>query len=241
MSRKLKAIFFDIDDTLYSTSEFAKVARLNSVHAMIKAGLKIQTAECFRELKEIIKEFGSNFGNHYDKLLLRVPPETYAGVNPALIIAAGVVAYHETKFKELRPYEDVVEVFQLLSKTDVIVGIITAGLEIKQAEKIIRLKLLDYINPQAIFITGQLGLGKTNRKLYQNACDSLGLSPNVCIYVGDNPVDDIDPPNEVGMITVHNRRSGKYLDVSGKTKPDYLIHDMWELWEILRRDFGVGK
>ncbi len=240
MTPPLRAIFFDIDDTLYSTSEFAKVARLNSVHAMIKAGLRMRTADCFRELKAIIEEFGSNFGNHYDKLLLRVPPETYSGVNPAIIVAAGAVAYHETKFKQLKPYEDVVEVFQHLAQTDLIVGIITAGLEMKQAEKIIRLNLLEYINPQAIFITGQLGIGKSNSKLYQNACESLDLPPGACMYIGDNPLNDVDPPNEIGMITVLNRRGGKYFEIQGKSKPDYLIHDMWDLLEILRRDFHLA-
>ena len=60
----LKAIFFDIDDTFYSTSEFSKTARLNSVYAMIEAGLKISVTDCFDELREVIAEFGANFGNH---------------------------------------------------------------------------------------------------------------------------------------------------------------------------------
>ena len=33
---ELKAIFFDIDDTLYSTSEFAATARRNAMEAMIE-------------------------------------------------------------------------------------------------------------------------------------------------------------------------------------------------------------
>ncbi|MBI5788114.1 MAG: HAD-IA family hydrolase [Candidatus Schekmanbacteria bacterium] len=239
MKYPLLAIFFDIDDTLYSTSEFAKAARLNSVHAMINAGLRMKTADCFRQLNEIIVEFGPNFSNHYDKLLERTPQEWYEGVNRAIIIAAGAVAYHETKFKELKPYEDVVEAFQIISKTDLMIGIITTGLEIKQAEKLIRLKLLKYIKPEAIFITGQLGIDKIDPQLYKNACDSLQLPPQSCMYIGDNPLNDIDPPNEIGMITVLNRRSGKYLDVKSKTKPKYTIHDMWELLDILRRDYAA--
>jgi putative hydrolase of the HAD superfamily len=236
----LRAIFFDIDDTLYSTSEFARVARRNSVQAMIKAGLKMEVEECFQELTEIIEELGTNYEHHYDKLLVRIPREKYEGINPAVIIAAGVVAYHETKFKSLKPYPDVVEVFNLLSRTNTILGIITAGLEIKQAEKLIRLNLLDYLNPEAIFITDQLGIGKQNIKLYQHACQSLKLSPGSCMYVGDNPIYDIDLPNRLGMITVLNRRSGKYMEVNGNTQPRHIIHNMWELLEILRRDYQLG-
>jgi putative hydrolase of the HAD superfamily len=236
----LKAIFFDIDDTLYSTSEFAKTARLNSVKAMIAAGLNMKTEDCFQELTEIIEELGANYEHHYDKLLVRIPKQRYEGANPAVIVAAGVVAYHETKFKNLKPYPDVLEAFSLLSHKKILLGIITAGLEIKQAEKLIRLNILDYINPKAIFITGQLAIGKQNIKLYQHVCQYLNLSPGNCMYVGDNPLYDVDLPNKLGMITVLNRRSGKYMGVNGKTQPRHIIHNMWELLEILRQKYGLS-
>jgi len=235
----LKAIFFDIDDTFYSTSEFSKTARLNSVYAMIEAGLKVSVTECFDELREVIAEFGANFGNHYDRLLLRIPQEKYGNVNPAIIVSAGVVAYHETKYKSLKPYEDVLEVLRILSSTPLILGVITAGLMNKQAEKLVRLNILKYLTPNAIFITDQMGIGKPNVKLYKNAYKHLQVKPEECMYVGDNPITDIDPPNSVGMVTVLNRRSGKYLDVQGKSKPDYVIHDMWELLDVLKKNFGI--
>lgn len=238
-SSTLNAIFFDIDDTLYSTSEFAKTARLNSVHAMIRAGLQMKVADCFIELNRIIKKFGPNYDHHYDKLLLSIPQEWYSGRNPAIIVAAAVVAYHQTKVSQLKPYEDVIEVIQTLKKAGITLGIITDGLETKQAEKLIRLKILDYINPQAIFITGQIGIQKNDVKLYQNACESLNIPPTSCMYVGDNPINDIDPPNKIGMITVLNQRSGKYLGVKGETEPTHIIHDMWELLVILRHDYNV--
>ncbi len=235
----LKAIFFDIDDTLFSTSVFAEAARRNSVAAMIKAGLRMELEECFLELTEIIEELGTNYEHHYDKLLGRIPKEYYAGVNPAMIVAAGMVAYHDTKFKKLKPYPDVVEAFSILFQTEVTLGIITAGVQIKQAEKLIRLNILEYLNPMSIFITDQLGIGKQNIKLYQYACKSLDLPPESCMYVGDNPIYDVDVPNRLGMISVLNRRSGKYMDADGKTDPKYTIHDMWELLEILRRDYQL--
>ncbi len=235
----LKAIFFDIDDTFYSTSEFAKMARLNSVYAMIEAGLKMSISECIDELREVIEEFGSNFGHHYDRLLLRIPKERYGDVNTAVIVAAGVVAYHETKYKNLKPYEDVSEVLRILSSADLILGVITAGLMHKQAEKLVRLKILKYLTPNAIFITDQIGIGKPNVKLYRNAYKSLRLKAEECMYVGDNPITDIDPPKSLGMVTVLNRRSGKYLESKGKSEPDYVIHDMWELLDILKKHFGI--
>ena len=131
---KLHAIFFDIDDTLYSTSEFSEEARKNSLEAMIAQGLTMSKDQLFEELQEVIREFSSNYEHHFDKLLLRLPRRYYKGKNPAIIVAAGVMAYHDTKSRLLAPYEDAVEVLRLLSKTDLLLGVISEGLEVKQAE-----------------------------------------------------------------------------------------------------------
>ena len=56
MKKKLSAIYFDIDDTLYSTTSFSEKARLNAVINMIKAGLKISEEECLKSLNEVISE-----------------------------------------------------------------------------------------------------------------------------------------------------------------------------------------
>ena len=239
MECKLDAIFFDIDDTLFSTSVFAEKARRNAVDAMIRIGLRVSREECLRELNEVIKEFSSNYGHHFDKLISRLPEAASAGINPAIIVAAGVVAYHETKSRELKVYDDVYEVLKALSQTSVIRGIITAGLTLKQAEKIVRLKIYEFLTPEAIFITDQIGISKPNPKLYEKCLAALELEPNRCIYVGDNPIHDIDIPKQVGMVTVRNRRSARFADIKGKTKPDYEIRDFYDLREILKNDFNV--
>ena len=238
--KPLSAIFFDIDDTLYSTSEFARRARGNSVDAMIAAGLRTDRETLLSELDEVIAEFSSNYGNHFDKLLLRLPREAVEGFNPAILVASAVVAYHETKFRELAPYDDAVRLLEDLSKTDLVVGIITAGLAIKQAEKIVRLRITRYLTPNAIFISDQIGISKPNPQLYLRACQAVRVRPTEAIYVGDRPSGDVDPPKSIGMITVLNRRSGKYSAPTLQSAPDYEIRDFEELREILRADFGVA-
>ena len=141
----LKAIFFDIDDTLYSTYEFSEMARENAVKAMINAGLRMSKEELRQELDEIVGEFSSNYEHHFDKLLLRVPRRFYKSINSATLISAAVVAYHDTKFRHLNAYDDALEVLKLLYNSDLILGVITAGITIKQAEKLVRLKVLPYL------------------------------------------------------------------------------------------------
>lgn len=238
--RKLSAIFFDIDDTLYSTSEFARRARVNSIDAMIVAGLRTDRRTALAELDEVIAEFSSNYSNHFDKLLVRLPEEATRGLNPAILVASAIVAYHETKSRELAPYRDAVELLEDLARIGLVVGIITAGPAIKQAEKIVRLHIGKYLSPNAIFISDQIGISKPNPKLYLRACQAVGVTPSQAMYVGDNPPNDIDPPQSIGMIAVLNRRSGKYISVSGRAHPDYEIASFVQLREILRSDFGLA-
>lgn len=231
---KCKAIFFDIDDTFYSTTDFARQARQNALRAMISLGLNLPLSILVKELDEAITEFSPNYENHFDKLLLRIPKRSYEGVNPAILVAGAVIAYHRTKFKELAPYPDVSQVLARLAKTDIIRGVITAGLAIKQSEKLIRLKLYRFLTPGAIFISDQIGIGKPNIKLYQRACTEVGIQPYQALYVGDNPLNDIDPANKVGMTTVLSRRSNKFLALKGKTKPAYQIDNFRQLFRILK-------
>ncbi|MHC4943718.1 MAG: TIGR02253 family HAD-type hydrolase [Planctomycetota bacterium] len=238
--RSIKAIFFDIDDTLFSTTEFAEKARMESIAQMIRFGLNVSEKDALYELKEVINEFTTNYQHHFDKLLIRLPESAYEGINPAILVAAGVVGYHQTKFRELKPYPDVKDVLEKLSDSPLILGIISAGLAVKQAEKLVRLDLYKYLDPQAIFISEQIGISKPNIKLYQRACDILNLDPPEVMYIGDNPAADIDPTNQLGMITVRNRRATQHGFAEGKTKPDYEIHDFYDLLAILRRDFGMA-
>ncbi|MFC1587319.1 HAD-IA family hydrolase [Planctomycetota bacterium] len=238
-SKRLDAIFFDIDDTLYPTSALTTEARTNSVHAMIKHGLNLPFDDIWRELSEIIVEFSSNFNQHFDKLLLRLPKSSYKNINPATIVAAAVSAYHDVKIKKLHPFEDVTEVLKLLQHSGFILGVISDGLAVKQAEKLVRMQLLSYFNSRAIFISGQIGISKPNPKLYLRVCSDMNLSPVNCMYVGDNPLNDVDPPNESGMITVFSARAGKYTGVKSKSDPDYRIDNFWDLTDILKNDYGI--
>jgi putative hydrolase of the HAD superfamily len=240
LSKPLDAIFFDIDDTLFSTTVFADKARRAAIDAMIQAGLRTERDTALKELEEVLAEFSSNYGNHFDKVLDRIGPEAAANVNRAVIVAAGVVAYHETKWRELQVHDDVYEVLKWLAPMPVTRGVISAGITIKQAEKLVRLKLVEFLTPSAIFFTDQVGFSKPNPRLYRRVLQKLELQPSRCLYVGDNPTHDIDPCNHEGMHTVRVRRSGRYADKDGATKPDWEVRDFFELRRILVDEFGIG-
>jgi putative hydrolase of the HAD superfamily len=236
----LRAVLFDIDDTLYSTTEFARLARENAVQAMIDAGLDVPAAVVQGELQDVIREFSSNYDHHFDQLLKRLRPAGLSRINPALIVAAGVAAYHDTKFRSLQPFPDVAPMLDRLRAAGVTAGVITHGWTTKQAEKIIRLGLLPHLDPGAVFISNQIGVSKPNPKLYGLALDDLGLTPAEAMYVGDNPEHDIAPPRLLGMRTVWARRASKHTLEGTGIEPDHVVSDFVELEGILRTEYGLA-
>jgi putative hydrolase of the HAD superfamily len=239
---KLRALFLDVDDTLYSTSEFAATARRAALDAMIRHGLKMSLDDAYAELSEVIAEFGSNYTNHYDRLLRRLPASALPPGNSAILVAAAVGAYHDTKYRSLFPFRDVPEVLErLATATDLKLGVITEGLEIKQAEKLVRLGITKHLAPEAIFISDQIGISKPNTKLYLRACRAVDVAPEETMYVGDHPVNDIAPAKAIGMIAVRHRwQGGKHAREEGPVMPDHEIRGFQELIPILRDEYKVA-
>jgi len=236
---RLRAILFDIDDTLFSTSDFARRARGNAVRAMIGAGLDLPEEVVLRELEEVVAEFSSNYEHHYERLVQRLTPEATKKVNPALIVAAGVAAYHDTKFRELAPFPDVLPLLAGLAQAGLRLGVITHGLTVKQAEKLVRLGVVPFLDPRAIFISDQIGISKPNPKLYQAALRELRLKAGEVMYVGDNPEHDVAPPKSIGMLTVWARRGAKRACGNGQIEPDHVVDDFAQLGRILREKYGI--
>ncbi|MDG1500755.1 MAG: HAD-IA family hydrolase [Planctomycetota bacterium] len=227
----LKAVLFDIDDTLFPTSQFALQARRDAVSAMVATGLQFPEEIVLAELLEVITEFSSNYDHHFNKLLNRLDPKGERHQNPALIVAAGVAAYHDSKFHNLRPFGDVVPLMEYIRARGWLCGIVTQGWTTKQAEKLIRLGVVPYLDRDAIFISDTIGINKPNPKLYQLAARSLDLVPSQVMYVGDNPDHDLAPALKLGMAAVWAKRSSKWQ--GDDVDATHIVDDFVELREIL--------
>ena len=234
----LRAVLFDIDDTLFPTSVFAERARRKAVEAMVAAGLDVDVEEAYGELEEVVQEFTSNYDRHFDQLILRLGDRLKEGVHKAIVIASGVQAYHATK-RHLDPFPDVVRALEKLRATDLVRGVVSNGLTVKQAEKLVRLGLSDSFSPNAIFISEEIGVAKPHPRIFVVACEHLGIEPAEAMYVGDSPVKDVDAAHEAGLLTCLRRGDGKYAGQIGRHEPDHAVESFDRLVEILRDDYDI--
>lgn len=80
-------------------------------------------------------------------------------------------------------------------------------------------------------ISEAIGLRKPDPAIYLYACTQLGCSPSDCIFIGDNPIADIEGAKKVGMQTI-------YFHPAITLHPslsDASIHHYDELEEAIKR------
>jgi putative hydrolase of the HAD superfamily len=225
----IRAVLFDLDDTLVDTSRLAEIARKNAVENMIRHGLPVDFDTAYKELLELINEYGSNFGKHFDYLLRRLDlPQSPKW------IAAGVIAYHNTKIAYLRSVRGARKVLLELKREGYKLAVVTDGDPVKQWEKILRLDFDEYFDE--VFISDYLGVKKPHPKIYMKALRKLGVKPEEAVMVGDRLYSDIYGAKEVGMFTIWFRY-GKYRDreLEYEEYADFTVEQLNEILEIIRR------
>ena len=191
----IKAVFFDIDDTLYDTSGFARLARRAAINVMIDAGLPLSSDEAYKLLKEIIKEKGSNYDKHFNILTKRV-----FGEEKPLLIALGMITYHNVKFALLRLFPKTPSTLIYLKSKGYHLGVISDGITIKQWEKLIRLGLNHFFDE--VVTSEEAGVEKPDEKIFQLALDRMGCQPTKSIMIGNKFNKDIIGAINIGMSAI---------------------------------------
>lgn len=247
----IRALIFDLDDSLFDSTKLAEKARRAAIRAIddLVVSVDIDEDDCYEILLEVIKEFGSNYSYHFDQLIKRISgiSKVYSyGIEdfiskkrmippPKMLVQAGVIAYHNVKFTDIKPFDDVIPFFKKVrgNYENIKICILTDGLPEKQYEKILRLKINRYLDD--IIISDEVGVRKPNVKLYRLGLERLGgLKPEECIYIGDRYIMDIIPPKKIGIYSILIHRAGKYDGKKlGEIKPDFEINELDELFNII--------
>ena len=225
----IDAVFFDIDDTLYDTSGFAKLARKAALNSMIDAGLPMEPGEAYKLLREIIDEKGSNYDKHFNVLTKRV-----FGEEKPLLIALGMITYHNVKFALLRLFPNTISSLIYLKGKGYTLGVISNGITIKQWEKLIRLDLHHFF--EEVVTSQEAGVEKPNEKIFQLALDRMGCEAERSVMIGNKFNEDIMGALNVGMsaILVNSELTDSEREyLKGKNLNVEVIRDLKEIKNIL--------
>ncbi|MDA9679946.1 HAD family hydrolase [Gammaproteobacteria bacterium] len=83
------------------------------------------------------------------------------------------------------------------------------------------------------FSAEQVGAPKPAPDLFLAALAHTGCEPAQMVYVGDDPIKDIDAANQVGLRTIWMRSQNR--PVVGESDPDVTINNIQELPEAIRK------
>lgn len=188
----MKAVIFDLDDTLYSEKEYVR----SGYHAVAQILFYIDDVEqklwkAFENKKPAIDEVLADEGIHTEDLKQKCL-KTYR--------------YHKP---DIHLYDGVLSMLEKLRKEGFLIGIITDGRPEGQRAKMKALGLGRYVDH--VIITDELG-GIEYRKPNENAFvlmkERLGVAFEKMCYVGDNIQKDFVAPEKLGMRSVWYRNTG---------------------------------
>jgi len=220
----IKAIIFDLDNTLVDFMRMKKEAVKAGTAAMLDAGLEMRFKEAYDAIMSIYKSEGIEYQAVFDHFLT----DHYGGINHK-ILAAAVVAYRRAREATLVLYPHVTSTLTALIKHGIKLAVLTDAPS-KQAW----LRLC-YLNLHQLFDTvitpEETGELKPSPKPFRLALKTLGVKESEALMVGDWPARDLVGAKNVGIRTVFARYGDhRGVDNSGA---DFVIDDISELLSII--------
>jgi len=95
--------------------------------------------------------------------------------------------------------------------------------------------LTEYLHP--VILSSRVTVRKPNPEIYLMAARQIGVAPEKCAYVGDNPIRDVEGTRAAGfgmMILFIEPATIAKEPQSGEQKPDYMIEECSELLDIFQ-------
>jgi len=223
----IRAILFDIDNTLIDFFNFKNKCVDAALDAMIKAGLKIEREKAEKILRDIHKEFGMEYKLIFQEFLKRA-----TGKMDYRILSHGLIAYRNARASYLTPYAGVKSTIEKLKKKYKI-AVISDAPKPKAWLRIVLIGIDDLVD--AVITFDDTNKKKPHPLPFRKALEKLKVSPNEVLMVGDSISRDMKGAKALGIKTC--------LAVYGRTlKPktlpegvDFMIYDISDLMSIVKK------
>src|SRR3989344_2091576 len=217
---RIKAIKFDLDDTLLDNAPLMDSSLRQGIAAMIAKGFKVDIDEALVVIKKIIEKDARK-----DKFLELA---RHYGQKDLKLIEQGRKAYATADIKELVHFSGVAETLALLHATFTLV-LVTQGNPAQQRKKIALLGISHYFDHILTPHTGE------KEQAFRESMNLLKLTADEILIVGDRIDAEIKMGNKLGMTTVRILQ-GKYSRLSPEhelEKPDFTIKEIKEVIAIV--------
>lgn len=225
----IKAILFDIDNTLVDFMKMKRKSCEAAVQAMISAGLKMKKEEAMKEIYSIYDKKGMEYRDVFEKIIKKSN-----GKIDYRIMASGVLAYRLVKEEQVMPYEGVIPTLKFL-KNKYKLAVVSDAPAMKAWTRLIMAKLDGYFD--LVLTKSDVKKQKTSIVPFNSALKNLNIKPEEALMIGDRIERDIETPKKLGVKTCFARygvEDSKKL-AEGKSGADFEINNFEDLIEVLEK------
>ena len=218
----IRAIVFDLDNTLLDFMKMKSLSIKAAVNGMINAGMDININSATSQIYHIYE----TKGYEHQEVLNEFIVNTLGQINYKFL-AAGIVEYKKAKEKSLNLYDDVVPTLNKLLDMGLRLGIVS---DAPSREAWIRLYTLKLHNKFEHVVTfNDTGFHKPAKEPFLKISEKLNLDLSECMMIGDWPDRDIKGAKQVGMKTAFAKYgSMENIEDSGAD------HDLNSISELIK-------
>lgn len=225
----MKAIIFDLDNTLMDFMRMKDAACDEAMTAMIDAGLDIKKNEGLKILYEIYDKHGIEYKEIFQKFLKKTIKKV-----DWKILASGIVAYRRVKLGYLATYPHTHSTLIALKQRGIKLAIISDAPRPRAWLRLAALKLGDFFD--VVITHDDTGKYKPHKQPFVVAMKRLGVKPEDCLMVGDWPERDIAGAKNLGMRTCLAKYglTKKHKKQKLRIKADYSLNSIKDLLKIIQ-------
>ena len=220
----IRAIVFDLDNTLTDFMRMKESAIQAAMDGMIDAGFKISREDLRGRIDAIYRERGLEFQQVFDELLAA----ELGQIDPK-ILASGIVAYRRARESMLVLYPHVQMTLLELTKRGIRLGVVSDAPRMQVWMRLCALSLQHVFD--AVVTFDDTRERKPSAAPFREVLKRLEVAPGQSLMVGDWAERDVVGGRSLGMKTVF-ARYGDTFD-TGESGADYDVDDIWQLVKIV--------
>ena len=231
----IKAVIFDLDNTLCNSTDIIE----DILRSILKKYLKYFPNKNIDDLILInVKTFKNLIADPDVPLsaaIIRVWFEVFEQlqIKPQLKIILRLIEDIRQTNKRVRLIDGVLELMNYLKLKDIKIGVLTNGIFIDQANKLIKLKLDGFID--YLVTSDMCAADKPDPEIFKYLLGKMAVSPNQTIMIGDDYTADIKGAYNVGIKTIY-LKNNSLRNISMKSvKPDYTETNYKDILKLVKR------